>query len=105
MVSFSRTHYRISLRHFFARGAYRQEGPTGQRGLLASGGGFGPGDLPLGYAPGGTQIPQILIRAVQIVQNHALLLMTSAKLCVFNPSKGHLRSYNVSYNLAVRAKI
>ena len=52
MVSFSRTHYRISLRRFFARGAYRQEGPTGQRGLLASGGGFGPGGLPLGYAPG-----------------------------------------------------
>ena len=31
----------------------RQEGRTGQRGLLASGGGFGPGGLPLGYAPGG----------------------------------------------------
>ena len=52
MVSFRRTHYRISLRRFFARGAYRQEGPTGQRGLLVSGGGFGPGGLPLGYAPG-----------------------------------------------------
>ena len=52
MVSFRRTHYRISLRRFFARGAYRQEGPTGQRGLLASGGGFGPGGLPLCYAPG-----------------------------------------------------
>ena len=52
MVSFKPTHYRISLRRFFARGAYRQEGPTGQRGLLASGGGFGPGGLPLGYAPG-----------------------------------------------------
>ena len=51
MVSFSRSHYRISLRRFFARGAYWQEGPTGQRGLLASGGGFGPGGLPLGYAP------------------------------------------------------
>ena len=51
MVSFRRTHYRISLRHFFARGAYRQEGPTGQRGLLVSGGGFGPGGLPLDYAP------------------------------------------------------
>ena len=47
MVSFRRTHYRISLRRFFARGAYRQEGPTGQRGLLVSGGGFGPGGLPL----------------------------------------------------------
>ena len=35
MVSFRRTHYRISLRRFFARGAYRQEGPTGQKGLLA----------------------------------------------------------------------
>ena len=72
MVSFRRTHYRISLRRFFARGAYRQEGPTGQRGLLAkgaywpegptgqrgllaSGGGFGPGGLPLGYAPGYAQ--------------------------------------------------
>ena len=52
MVSFRRTLYRISLRRFFARGAYRQEGPTGQRGLLVSGGGFGPGGLPLGYAPG-----------------------------------------------------
>ena len=51
MVGFRRTHYRISLRRFFAREAYRQEGPTGQRGLLASGGGFGPGGLPLGYAP------------------------------------------------------
>ena len=30
MVSFIRTHYRILLRHFFAGGAYRQEGPTGQ---------------------------------------------------------------------------
>ena len=69
MVNFRRTHYRISLRYFFARGVYRQEGPAGQRGLLArgaywpegpsgqrgplvSGGGFGPGGLPLGYAPG-----------------------------------------------------
>ena len=51
VVSFSRTQYRISLCRFFARGAYRQEGPTGQRGLLASGGCFGPGGLPLGYAP------------------------------------------------------
>ena len=51
MVSFRRTHYRILLRRFFARGAYRREGPTGQRGLLVSGGGFGPGGLPLGYAP------------------------------------------------------
>ena len=50
VVSFSRTHFRISLRRFFARGAYRQEGPTGQRGLLASGGGFSPSGLPLGYA-------------------------------------------------------
>ena len=33
MVSFSRTHYRISLRRSFARGAYRLEGPIGQRGL------------------------------------------------------------------------
>ena len=47
MVSFSRIHYRISLRRFFARGAYRQEGPTGQRGLLASGGGFCPVASPL----------------------------------------------------------
>ena len=45
VVSFSRTQYRISLCRFFARGAYRQEGPTGQRGLLASGGGFGPGGI------------------------------------------------------------
>ena len=63
MVSFRPTHYRISLRRSFAGGAYRQEGPTGQRGLLARGaywpegptglrGGFGPGGLPLGYAPG-----------------------------------------------------
>ena len=37
MVSFRRTHYRISLRRFFARGGYRQEGPTGQRGLLLKG--------------------------------------------------------------------
>ena len=51
MVSFSRTHYLISIRRFFARGAYRQEGPTGQRGLLVSGGGFSPSGLPLGYAP------------------------------------------------------
>ena len=57
MVSFRRTHYPIaSLRRFFARGAYRQEGPTGQRGLLASGRGFGPGGLPLGYAPGSSEI-------------------------------------------------
>ena len=55
MVSFRRTHYRISIRRFFARGAYRQEGPTGQRGLLVSGGGFGPSGLPLGYAP----VPQL----------------------------------------------
>ena len=37
MVSFRRTHYRISLRRFFTRGAYRQEGPIGQRDLLARG--------------------------------------------------------------------
>ena len=37
MVSFSRTHYRISLSRFFVKGAYRQEGPTGRRGLLARG--------------------------------------------------------------------
>ena len=53
MVSFIRTYYQILLRHFFAGGAYRQEEPTGQRGPLASAGGFGPGGLPLGYAPGG----------------------------------------------------
>ena len=37
MVSFRPTHYRIALRRFFARGAYRQEGPTGQSDLLARG--------------------------------------------------------------------
>ena len=51
MVSFRRSHYRMSLRRFFTRGAYWQEGPTGQRGLLASGGDFGPGGLPYDYAP------------------------------------------------------
>ena len=49
-----------TLRRFFARGAYRQEGPTGQRGLLASGGGFSPGGLPLGYTPGRVPIPYML---------------------------------------------
>ena len=43
------TGYRASP--FLCQRAYRQEGPTGQRGLLVSGGGFGPGGLPLGYAP------------------------------------------------------
>ena len=61
MVSFRRTHYRISLRRFFARGAYRQEWPTGQRGLLGTGAYWPQGEAlapvasplatPLGYNP------------------------------------------------------
>ena len=64
MVSFGRTRYRTSVRPFFAKGAYRQEGPTGQRGLLASGGGFGPGGLPLDYAPVGTFIQRVPCRGI-----------------------------------------
>ena len=44
---------------------------------------------------GKAQMPQILIRSVQIVQNHAhILLMTSLELCICDPRKGHLRSNN-----------
>ena len=46
-LSYRPPYHRISHRRFFARGAYRQEGPVGRRGLLASGGGFDPGGLPL----------------------------------------------------------
>ena len=55
MVNFRRTHYRISLRYFFARGstgrrgvlargAYWPEGLTGQRGLLARGAHWSQGE-------------------------------------------------------------
>ena len=58
MVSFRRTYTLPDIASSFLRqrglpagGAYWPEGSTGQRGLLVSGGGFGPGGLPLGYAP------------------------------------------------------
>ena len=48
MVSFRRVQLYTTGYRFIVSSP---EGPTGRRGLLASGGGFGPGGLPLGYAP------------------------------------------------------
>ena len=48
---------------------------------------------------GKSQVPQILIRSVQIVEKHVqlgsrLLLMVSVQVCKCDPQKEHLRSYN-----------
>ena len=63
MVSFCRTHYRISLRRLFARGAYCPQGGGGALAPVA----------PLGYAPG---------RTIQVTFHYRDLLWPDLDLCL-----------------------
>ena len=94
MVSFSRTHYRISLRRFFARGAYRQEGPTGQWGLLASGGGFGPVASPLATPLVRGDLPdRELCRTFQAYDRHTMIIILFEQVHLFSLC-GYVKYHN-----------
>ena len=98
MVSFSRTHYPISLRPFFARGAYRQEGPTGQRGLLARGAYWPQGEA---LAPVASPLATPLVTGykTKVVSFLRVQISTNGKMCFVVPVS-HLKKQALARDIS-----